>query len=111
MSGFSSQWLDLREPIDHAARSETIVSALCHVFLNKDGIRITDIGTGTGSTVRALKPYLDNVSWCLIDHDHALLEEASKHTENQHATLVEADLATDLSSIIASQPDLVTNLG
>ncbi len=109
MGGFSSQWLDLREPIDHAARSEAVLSALGHYFINDDHIAITDIGCGTGSTIRALKGALaQDIAWHLIDHDDALLAEAAKHTANDKVVCTNADLSTSLDAVFEPKPDLVT---
>lgn len=108
MSGFSSRWLDLREPVDHAARSENVISALCHCFLNHDRIAITDIGSGTGSTIRALKSYLPDVAWHLIDHDDSLLQEARKHAAGQAVEFTKVDLSENLAPIASPRPDIVT---
>lgn len=109
MTGFSSQWLDLREPIDHAARSEAVISALCHYFLNDWKLVITDIGCGTGSTLRALKPFFDKeLTWHLIDNDPLLLEEARKHAGENRVESSLLDLSTNLDPVFTPKPDLVT---
>ena len=66
---FSAEWLALREPIDHAARNDEIISALNVLFEGKKTIRLTDIGSGTGSTIRALTPTLKpTIAWHLVDN-------------------------------------------
>ena len=59
MSGFSAEWLALREPYDQAARSRSVLdavrAALCPACR---GVRVTDLGCGTGSTLRAVAPLL-----------------------------------------------------
>ena len=109
MSGFSSEWLALREPIDHSARSEEIISALRHYFLNDWKLVITDIGSGTGSTIRALRPVMSQeLTWHLIDYDDSLLTEAKKHAEDDHIMFTKADLAQGLDAVFQPDPDLIT---
>jgi len=109
MSGFSSEWLALREPIDHAARSEEVISALRHYFLNDWKLVVTDIGSGTGSTIRALRPILSqDLTWHLIDYDDTLLSEARKHAEGGRIIFTELDLSKNLAPIFKPAPDLLT---
>ena len=109
MSGFLPVWLTLREPVDHSARSEAVLSAVAHYFLEENYLQITDIGTGTGSTVRALRPFLShNISWHLIDNDSLLLEHAQKALGEQNVQLSNADLSTSLDAIFAAPASLVT---
>lgn len=109
MTGFSSKWLDLREPIDHAARSEAVLSALSHYFLNDQKLVVTDIGCGTGSTIRALKGFLiKEITWHLVDNDDLLLTEAAKHTAQDHVQCTNADLSQSLDAIFKPHPDLMT---
>ncbi|MDJ0613082.1 MAG: class I SAM-dependent methyltransferase [Rhizobiaceae bacterium] len=109
MSGFSSEWLGLREPVDHAARSEEVISALRHYFLNDWKLVIADIGSGTGSTIRALRPVIgQDLTWHLIDHDDSLLAEARKHAEGDRVMFTESDLSQRLDAIFKPAPDLIT---
>ncbi len=109
MSGFSSEWLALREPIDHAARSEEVISALRHYFLNDWKLVVTDIGSGTGSTIRALRPIVyQELTWHLIDYDDTLLSEARKHAEGDRVIFTENDLSTRLEPVFKPAPDLIT---
>ena len=55
MSGFSADWLTLREPADHRARNPALVEALAR-HLGGRAVRVTDLGCGTGSNLRALAP-------------------------------------------------------
>lgn len=109
MSSFSSEWLALREPIDHSARSEEVISALRHYFLKDWKLVITDIGSGTGSTIRALRPIMSQeLTWHLIDYDNSLLAEAKKHADGDHVMFSKADLAKGLDKIFQPEPDLIT---
>jgi len=109
MTGFSSEWLALREPIDHAARSEDILSAVAHYFAQDDDLRITDIGSGTGSTLRALKPILSQkLSWHLIDYDASLMDVAQGEAGKDAVIFTLSDLSKSLDAIFANDPHLVT---
>jgi len=79
MESFSADWLALREPADHAARSLGLTEEL-GVQLERRGVtRAIDIGCGTGSNVRYLLPRLPRVTdWTLVDYDAGLLDEAGR---------------------------------
>ena len=69
MSGFSPDWLDLREPADRQARCKALQAQVATYFADRDSISICDLGAGTGATVRALHPLLPRPqTWRLIDH-------------------------------------------
>ena len=82
MSEFSAQWLGLREPVDHRSRNQDlqaqVISYLTQIKTVYPGsLRLTDLGSGTGSNLRALAPHLHSVQhWTLIDYDAALLHTA-----------------------------------
>jgi hypothetical protein len=70
MSGFSAEWLALREPADAAARSNLFVG---RPFQG----RLLDLGGGTGANLRYLSSRLPSPqSWTLVDNDPALLARA-----------------------------------
>jgi hypothetical protein len=73
--GFSATWLDLREPADHAARDGGLLAAA--VTAAGPSPVIVDLGSGTGSTLRAFAPVLDAAAWRLVDSDAALLAQAA----------------------------------
>ena len=109
MSGFSTEWLALREPVDHRARSEEVLAGVAGWFAQDDALRITDIGSGTGSTLRALKPILSQqIAWHLVDHDDALLEVAKVAAKGDRVEFSLADLSQSLDAIFKQQPDLIT---
>ena len=58
MSGFSAQWLDLREPVDHRSRNVELGHRLARHFEGWRPITIVDLGCGTGSNLRATAPLL-----------------------------------------------------
>ncbi|MFG1427191.1 SAM-dependent methyltransferase [Roseixanthobacter glucoisosaccharinicivorans] len=82
MTGFSTQWLALREPADMAARHAGLTADLAlrlarHAGGAESEQRIVDLGAGTGSNLRATAPLLGpRQSWRLLDHDPTLLEAA-----------------------------------
>ena len=77
MTGFSREWLSLREPSDHRARTEGVRNAAIAAFDGRQHISIVDLACGTGSNLRALAPYLsERQTWCLVNLDPALLSAA-----------------------------------
>ncbi|MEP2943531.1 MAG: class I SAM-dependent methyltransferase [Hyphomicrobiales bacterium] len=106
---FSAEWLALREPIDHAARNDDIINALNILFEGKKTIRLTDIGSGTGSTIRALTPTLESaIAWHLVDNDPALLNIAQKEAAGADVITSHADLSLSLDAIFSQPTDLIT---
>lgn len=79
MSGFSAEWLALREPVDHRSRSGLLLDRLRDLFADRATITVVDLGCGTGSNLRACAPHLPpRQEWLLVDHDPALLSAARK---------------------------------
>jgi hypothetical protein len=82
MSEFSAQWLELREPVDHRSRNQDLQAQVIDYLTKMKTvypgiIRLTDLGSGTGSNLRALAPQLGLMQfWTLIDYDVALLHTA-----------------------------------
>lgn len=111
MSGFSAEWLSLREPYDMAARNPVVLKAAIDAFNNRSNLRILDLGCGTGSTLRTLAPRLSaRQDWLLVDDDRILLERAagSATPPNVHTAAVHADLNREIESLLSEPADLVT---
>jgi SAM-dependent methyltransferase len=129
MSGFSPEWLALREPADHNARSAWLRDQLAKRVETREELHVTDIGCGTGSNLRALAPYLSGrQKWRLVDYDPALLEAASaalsrwadsardedgalqlaRNGKTITVSFERVDLASDLESLLDRKSDLVT---
>jgi hypothetical protein len=99
MSGFSAEWLALREPADAAARSTTLVSFIIggperpvppDRPAPHEGFqgRLLDLGGGTGSNIRYLSSRLPSPQqWTLVDDDPALLARAPAGVTTCHADL------------------------
>jgi SAM-dependent methyltransferase len=75
VSRFQADWLQLREPCDHAARSASLAAEFACAL--GPAPRLIDLGCGTGSNTRYLAPRLPpGQRWLLVDHDATLLEQA-----------------------------------
>jgi hypothetical protein len=72
---FDTNWLRLREPFDHAARSVALARRLAERLPARP--RLVDLGAGTGSLFRFLAPIIGRgQDWLLVDADADLLDEA-----------------------------------
>jgi SAM-dependent methyltransferase len=77
MTGFSAEWLALREPVDHASVDAQLRARMAALFAARPTLRIVDLGSGSGSSLRGLAPYLpDRQVWRLVDYDPVLLDHA-----------------------------------
>lgn len=111
MSGFSADWLALREPHDVAARNAGILDAVAASLKDCHSARIVDLACGTGSTFRALSRRLPpHQSWRLVDNDLGLLARATgtPRAETVMLTGVPLDLNRDLEAVLDGPVDLVT---
>ena len=73
MGDFSAAWLQLREPIDHRARSAALTTGVLEA-LRVDELRILDLACGTGSNLRYLRGHTSpDPDWLLVDHDPSLI--------------------------------------
>jgi hypothetical protein len=108
MSGFSAQWLALREPHDQAARSGTVLDALAATFAGAPAVTVTDLACGTGATMRAICGRLPpRQDWRLVDNDETLLGLATAGAAFEaQVNTVNADIADHLEAAIG-EPDLV----
>lgn len=129
MSGFSPDWLALREPADHAARNPQVLAAVGSTFSDRQSLAIIDLGSGTGSNLRGSYSGLPaRQHWTLVDADSRLLSVARRkltewadEAQEQGEELVlrkddktltvdfrQADLNKELEWVLGWQPDLVT---
>lgn len=112
MSGFSAEWLQLREPCDARFRSEELVHAV-RSRLSARPLQALDLGTGTGANIRYLAPRLQGEQcWLAIDDDPALLQRQSATLAGTSfqctVSTRRLDLATELDSLPLSDFHLVT---
>ena len=102
MSGFSLEWLNLREAADQRARNPHLREQALHwLGLGSAGAEqqigdaiVVDLGAGSGSTLRALSaPGSQNLVWRLVDNDGLLLDEAlRRHGKHYRIEDYQSDL-------------------
>ncbi|WPL16955.1 hypothetical protein Thiowin_01937 [Thiorhodovibrio winogradskyi] len=72
---FATDWLSLREPVDHRSRSAPVLAAVTRWAAGRDQLPVVDLGCGSGSNLRYLLPRLPGLQhWVCIDQDAELLE-------------------------------------
>jgi hypothetical protein len=110
MSGFSAEWLELREPYDVHARNRTVLDAVFDLIADQPSVVIVDLACGTGSTVRALGPRIKaRQHWRLVDNDLSLLARVpSSSPPGLNVSAVPIDLSRDLEAVFDSAADLIT---
>jgi hypothetical protein len=86
VSGFSAEWLTLREPADAAARSQAVTTFAVQGL--QAGARLLDLGGGTGANIRYLSKYLHaSQDWTIVDDDAELLVHAPAGATKRRADL------------------------
>jgi SAM-dependent methyltransferase len=117
MSGFSAEWLSLREPADSAARNPELTARLLDWRRRQGALTVLDLASGTGANCRFLAPLLGGEQhWRLVDHDPALLahgEQLSREWAKQQGfaptlTWQLLDLVRDWERLDMPDIDLVT---
>lgn len=104
---FDSDWLTLREPADHLARSSDLVDRVARVGAALEWSRVLDLGSGRGSNLRYLRPRLPWARrWTAVDHDPGLLDEVTRTVDVEVRT-VRGDLRAEGIAEIDDH-DLVT---
>jgi hypothetical protein len=111
VSGFSAQWLALREPYDLRARNATVLDAVAAAFRDRPAVAVVDLACGAGASLRAVGPRLPpRQSWRLVDNDLGLLARTVTLAEPPRLTVTAqaVDLARDLELALDGPLDLVT---
>lgn len=129
MSGFSPEWLALREPVDHRSRDSGLAERVRDRFARRDSVAVVDLGCGSGSNIRATYALLGaRQDWTLVDYDARLLAAAAerltawadrctrdsdglslkKAGKALRVRFRQADLNADLEPALGPAPDLVT---
>jgi len=129
MSGFSTDWLALREPFDRAACAGAIpafdwpaLAARLHAGHAGDAaVSVVDLGCGTGASLREIAPRLGGRQhWRLVDHDAGLLAAIPDilaawaaacgfrmHADGERLTIEGADLCIEVDRV---RSDLASGL-
>ncbi|MGK7754452.1 MULTISPECIES: class I SAM-dependent methyltransferase [unclassified Roseovarius] len=101
---FQADWLSLREAADHAARDATLLARAADCV--RPGMRVLDLGSGTGSTARAFAAAgYDRLEWCFLDTDAEHLQVAK--ARHPMADCVQAS-AWDVEGLPLEHVGLVT---
>ena len=111
MSGFSAEWLALREPFDLRARNPQVLEAVCASFGSRPSVRLADLACGAGSSVRALCGRLPaRQHWSLIDNDPRLLAIARDAVvaETIELNAIQLDLSRNFDAAFEIPLDLIT---
>ena len=111
MSGFSVEWLGLRESYDRRARNSQVLAAVTSLPQSKSAVRLVDLACGAGSTLRTLGPRLPaRQHWDLVDNDPRLLDVASRENASNEVSLntVRLDFSSDIEVALDRPSDLVT---
>jgi SAM-dependent methyltransferase len=106
VTGFSADWLALREPADGRARDANLTAQLVQAARQRSQTRFIDLACGTGANLRYLAPRIGGEQrWQLVDSDPALLEKVGTvgacEVETQRL-----DLTTDLPALDFA-PDII----
>mgnify|MGYP001380435069 CR=1 FL=1 len=109
MSGFSTSWLEAREPVDLRARNPEMIAIFAARLAERRQalarpLLVLDLGAGTGATLRALAPHLpEDTCWRFAEHDPALVERSIEMADRHgHAVeAIESDLSQGLSGDLA----------
>ncbi|MEO0618166.1 MAG: class I SAM-dependent methyltransferase [Pseudomonadota bacterium] len=111
MSGFSADWLSLREAADTRSRSDAVMAAAKAHFSSAAQISICDLGSGTGASVEAFGALFPRLQqWRLVDIDASNLERAHLRYAESDAVIVTTRVHDLVASPIAwaDGTDLVT---
>ncbi|MDT7544235.1 MAG: hypothetical protein QOE99_345 [Actinomycetota bacterium] len=102
----SSEWLDLREPADAAARARDLVEHVQRRLPATGRMVIHDLACGTGAMGRWLAPLLPGPQrWVVHDRDPDLLQVAAADLPGPAADGASVVVDTRLSDITELRPD------
>jgi methyltransferase family protein len=109
VSGFSAEWLALREPIDWRSRSALVTEMVASRLPRERAVRAVDLAAGTGSNTRFLARSLPAAQdWLLVDHDTSLLERARQNAGVAiHTRVADLSHVNELRELVSGR-DLVT---
>ncbi|MFJ5966923.1 class I SAM-dependent methyltransferase [Streptomyces sp. NPDC093060] len=110
---YAPEWLQLREPVDAAARAEDLLDPLrirlADLPGRTGGLVVHDLGCGTGSMGRWLAPRLDGAQhWVLHDRDPYLLHFAAVASPRSAADGSRVSVETRRGDVARLTPDALT---
>ncbi|MEQ8313338.1 MAG: class I SAM-dependent methyltransferase [Gammaproteobacteria bacterium] len=115
MTGFSMDWLSLREPADLDARNTELLDLALDFAMTANESACSccvDLGAGTGSTLRALanrRPACkEALSWRLVDNDENLLQAAMRYHGQQCQLEIYCQDLGQLAALPLTEVKLVT---
>jgi len=111
MTGFTAEWLALREPYDKAARNPVVIEAMRKAFHGQSAISVVDLACGAGATLRAIGELLPpRQNWRQVDNDLGLLAKAAALGRPPLVVVAARtlDLSRDLELALDGPLDLVT---
>jgi len=111
MSGFSADWLALREPYDARARNRDVLDAVAAAVAARGAVAVVDLACGTGATLRAIGNRLPGrQDWRLVDNNLSLLARAAQSApvKGRVVRATPVDLNRDLEAALDGPVDLVT---
>ena len=111
MTGFTAEWLALREPYDKAARNSVVIEAMRKAFHGQSAISVVDLACGAGATLRAIGEFLPpRQNWRQVDNDLGLLAKAAALGRPPLVVVAARtlDLSRDLELALDGPLDLVT---
>jgi hypothetical protein len=124
VSGFSEEWLHLRESVDTASRSRELAAKLASHFEGHSVVEFADLGCGTGANLRYTSLFFPpgiRQHWRLFDNDPRLLAgarqslsrwassvaqpndsslELTKDERDIRVTFSQVDLSTEIETIL-----------
>lgn len=109
-TGFSPDWLALRQDADRRARDNDLPALLSDNLRQRSAraLQVLDLGAGAGANLRALAPVLPNPQhWVLADNDRNLLNRIAPMPQATIQTRL-ANIPGDLDALFDPKPDLVT---
>ncbi len=114
VTGFSAEWLSLREPADTRARDPNLSTQLARWARRHSPARFIDLACGTGANLRYLASCVGgDQEWLLVDSDVALLEDAARLERLRaipdcRVRTQRLDLATELRALDLAPDVIVT---
>jgi hypothetical protein len=111
VTGFSAEWLKLREPYDRRARNPIVLAALVGAIADRASVAIVDLACGTGATWRAISSHLARRQrWRLVDNDLGLLAHviSSAPAIGNDVETIPIDIFRELDAALEDPVDLVT---